>query len=271
MRPVVSYDDITAPQQITSQIGPQAPVNAPPSKKRKPNHSLFNTRPQKQFQHWDDPGSHAPQMIYDDISTIHAEDLVEGGEEEGETVEDESRELTHQEIWDDSALALNGPGSDWKNEAVQPAKRSPLWYNIPPLMSESKATTKATNNANLAFVNGSNSQSGQDGKGDDSIPLNFDTFVPTHDASLSSAVPLQPFSIPGPDSASFHVPGTTGPIVNQDEAFSRALTAMYWGGYYTAVYHYHRNLNASENAEEEDDCVEQGEAEQDEDMMPAQR
>jgi hypothetical protein len=26
-------------------------------------------------------------------------------------------------------------------------------------------------------------------------------------------------------------------MINQDEAFSRALSAMYWGGYWTAMYH----------------------------------
>ena len=29
-------------------------------------------------------------------------------------------------------------------------------------------------------------------------------------------------------------------VVSQDEAFSRALNAMYWGGYWTAMYHVRR-------------------------------
>jgi len=33
------------------------------------------------------------------------------------------------------------------------------------------------------------------------------------------------------------LPEPPGSIVNQDEAFTRALRAMYWGGYWTAVYH----------------------------------
>ena len=28
-----------------------------------------------------------------------------------------------------------------------------------------------------------------------------------------------------------------GTMISQDEAFSRALSAMYWGGYWTAMYH----------------------------------
>jgi hypothetical protein len=61
----------------------------------------------------------------------------------------------------------------------------------------------------------------------DSQPLNFDTFVPTHDPSLHHDVdPLN------------HSLGTpAGSMASQDEAFSRAMTAMYWGGYWTAMYH----------------------------------
>ena len=59
----------------------------------------------------------------------------------------------------------------------------------------------------------------------DSHPLNFDTFVPTHDPSLH---------IPAVNPNYVH---STGPFVNQDEAFSLAMTAMYWGGYWTAMYH----------------------------------
>jgi len=43
-----------------------------------------------------------------------------------------------------------------------------------------------------------------------------------------------------------------GPIVNQDEAFNRAIGAMYWAGYYSAVYHCQRNKRPVE-----DDTAEQ--------------
>lgn len=33
------------------------------------------------------------------------------------------------------------------------------------------------------------------------------------------------------------LPELSGSNVNADEAFSRALGAMYWGGYWTAMYH----------------------------------
>lgn len=64
---------------------------------------------------------------------------------------------------------------------------------------------------------------------DDSKPLDFDTYFPTYDPSLetSSGLPLPAGSINGMDIAA----------VSQDEAFSRAMNAMYWSGYWTAIYH----------------------------------
>lgn len=74
----------------------------------------------------------------------------------------------------------------------------------------------------------------------DSQPLNFDTFVPTHDPSLD--VPSDPTSnqIPVPDANYFPATGESA-VVSQGEAFSRALSAMYWGGYWSAIYHVRRD------------------------------
>ena len=70
----------------------------------------------------------------------------------------------------------------------------------------------------------------------DSVPINFDTFVPTHDPSLAAAVVAT-----GADPSSMTDgalgTGAEAAMVSQDEAFSRAMTAMYWSGYWTAVYH----------------------------------
>jgi hypothetical protein len=63
---------------------------------------------------------------------------------------------------------------------------------------------------------------------EDSKPLNFDTFVPSHDPSLENPVPMTENYVPDI---------LTGAMVSQDEAFQRALSAMYWGGYWTAMYH----------------------------------
>ena len=64
----------------------------------------------------------------------------------------------------------------------------------------------------------------------DSQPINFDTFVPTHNPSLDHLSSLAPPMDYAQDSLG-------AAMVSQDEAFSRALNAMYWGGYWTAMYH----------------------------------
>lgn len=71
----------------------------------------------------------------------------------------------------------------------------------------------------------------------DSQPQNFDTFVPSHDPSLNLPIPPGPGALPGPDYSAHYLPHPPGPMVSQDEAFTRALGAMYWGGYWTAMYH----------------------------------
>lgn len=70
----------------------------------------------------------------------------------------------------------------------------------------------------------------------DSLPLNFDTFVPNHDPSLALPVPPYPAS-QAPDCSGNYLPEPLGHMISQDEAFTRALGAMYWAGYYSAIYH----------------------------------
>lgn len=62
--------------------------------------------------------------------------------------------------------------------------------------------------------------------GSDSQPLNFDTFMPSHDPTLGVPAPPQP-GVQDPRSST----------ATQDEAFNNAMGAMYWAGYWTAVYH----------------------------------
>jgi hypothetical protein len=103
MRPVVSYDDITNPQPPTSiPEDVRNSSNPPPSKKRRRNNSQKNHVKRSQQnkypqQHWDDPGTSGQQFNYDE-----GDNVPEVTEAEVET--EESRELTHDEIWDDSAL-----------------------------------------------------------------------------------------------------------------------------------------------------------------------
>ncbi|KZT68448.1 hypothetical protein DAEQUDRAFT_757525 [Daedalea quercina L-15889] len=280
MRPVVSYDDITTPipPRPTIQGNIQQPqVQGPPPKKRRfngsSNHS--NARGGQYPQHWDEPEATAPPMSYDDGEGEAATEAYAQEVEEGE--EEESRELTYEEIWDDSALvdawdsamaeyeAYHGKGGKWKEG---PVKKSPLWYNVPPEMSGKKSKGKAKAAAGpvappAVTSNGSAVQTGHVAE-DNSTPHNFDTFVPTHDPSLSVAQVAV-----GTDYASYALP-EPGAMVSQDEAFSRALNAMYWSGYWTAVYHYHRSGEQKTEAEEVEG-ENTGEDDQAEDMLPAQR
>jgi len=74
----------------------------------------------------------------------------------------------------------------------------------------------------------------------DSTPLDFDTFVPSYNPSFGPPSHSHPSPAPGPDHVSHLRP--PGPPVDEDEAFTRALDAMYWGGYWTAVYHCRKSI-----------------------------
>ncbi|KAI8983210.1 hypothetical protein BD414DRAFT_523135 [Trametes punicea] len=298
MRPLISYDDIVPPEQapLTEQ-GPQSQMNPatapPPAKKRKTiQHQQRRAasnggRAYQSVQHWDDPGSQEAQMSYDEAPQASTSGAAANGAHSGEDgeyyeeeEEEESRELTYEEIWDDSALieawnsaaaeyeAFHGPGKKWKEE---PVKKSPLWYNVPPeTTSKPKASTSAPNGASAQNVRRTSAVGLQE---EDSTPLNFDTFVPTHDPSLAAA-----FAAPAMSSSSALEVGAEAANVSQDEAFSRAMTAMYWSGYWTAVYHCRRNEMQQNNnnagtqadVEEQEDEDEEGEP-GDEELLPAQR
>jgi len=111
----------------------------------------------------------------------------------------------------------------------------------------------------------------------DSQPIDFHAFIPTHDPSLGVPIFPDPSST-GPSQSISHTPGQ---IASQDEAFQRALSAMYWGGYWTAVYHYQRNLIQQQKPEEPsteetavDDVNENAyevDEDMDDDLVPTQR
>jgi len=231
------------------------------------NHSLPGPGPAKKRKHgpgsqrhWDDPGQQSSTLPYDEDDVEKMKEDADNDNVEEE--EEESRELTNDEIWDDSALiaawesataeyevttlvllthvftnwctlpkAYHGKGKEWKKE---PVKRSPLsvlnhfmgsqltqldrWYNVPPDPSKLKKSAVVPQDPQTMHPDQENSR-----------PLNFDTFVPSHDPSLTQApqLALEPNGVPP-------VPGEH---VSRDEAFNRALGAMYWAGYWTAVYH----------------------------------
>lgn len=147
---------------------------------------------------------------------------------------------------------FHGPGKSWKNESL--VKKSPLyvsycilwlcscsetddcvssrWYNVPP------SSTSTSNSKTKASTPKAGPSTLQKEPSENSTPLNFDTFVPTHDPSL--ALHIGTPSVPAEQefaSWAQNMASSSSQLVDQDEAFQRALTAMYWSGYYTAVYH----------------------------------
>ncbi|KDR68693.1 hypothetical protein GALMADRAFT_256476 [Galerina marginata CBS 339.88] len=314
-RPVVSYDDITLPYSHSEEQTKPSPSSRagqrPPTKKRKRNnnqkakyHDDFrsnqtNTAGNASTSHHDDFKNHMnaaygftfQEQEQGQLGGFDNEDMEAEGEFEEE---EESRELTHQEIWDDSALldaweaateeyeAYHGPEKDWKKESV---KRSPLWYNIP--VDPSKRATNAASRSNVTTIQTASAPDPavHEDAERDSKPVDFDTFVPTHDPSLDEISTAPADS--GPTMPAFanmnYIPDTpAGAMVSQDEAFQRALNAMYWGGYWTAMYQCQRRLSQNQtsstgqdSANNEDDAEEQfaGEVDEDEDeeFTPTER
>lgn len=268
MRQLVRYD-------LEDSSGPSKPSgngdtsSQPPSKKRKYGQQKGRGT---HVQHWDDPGTLQDTVVYDEQEVDTSQDNLQV-EVKGEI--EESRELTHDEIWDDSALVdawnsaqaeyevYHGKSKDWKK---QPIKKSPLWYNAP------QATVGKRSKAPKDIV--------VEGDVDDTAPIDFDTFVPTYDPSLSepqvrSLDVLNAIGSNAPES--FPPPSTS--MVSRDEAFNNALSAMYWSGYWTAVYHCQKNTPRDEALGDEgqdydgegEELEGSGTDEAEEDLVPAQR
>ena len=106
-RTLVSYDDITPPEPSSTQLGSPLPsAHPPPAKKRRTQQKAPPRRNAQPVQHWDDPSTPTEAMNYGSDSAVarsSATPAVHGGDG-GEEAEEDSRELTHEEIWDDSAL-----------------------------------------------------------------------------------------------------------------------------------------------------------------------
>ncbi|KAI0344276.1 hypothetical protein BDW22DRAFT_1355625 [Trametopsis cervina] len=263
MRPVVSYDDIAAPEENAPPQPPIPSANQPPTKKRRTSQPKGSQRRTSQHvQHWDDPGNNTDVMNYGEDASGDANGLHPAEE-------DESRELTHEEIWDDSALidawnsataeyeTYHGRNKNWKSE---PVKKSPLWYNVPPAEKPVNGQTSDITAAEFSTQ-------------EDSTPLNFETFVPTHDPALFPGIPSTQSAVHDSAYHQDYLPTTAGATTSQDEAFSRALSATYWAGYWTAVYHYQRSHistaapSMEANHANGDSADDDDEAEEDDDEM----
>ncbi|KAK2462124.1 hypothetical protein APHAL10511_006587 [Amanita phalloides] len=210
MRQLVSYADIAPPAKVSASMAKGTDGHV--SKKPKIRNS-------------------------GDTAVPNAEMLPGEPRAEHTVASEESRELTHEEIWDDSALidawnaateeyeALNGPDKSWKSG---PVHKAPLWYNVPP---DSK--TKQSSSLSTVSVPSASDDDVVDDKGaeEDSKPLDFDTYIPTYNPNFES-FPQSVGSINTPSG------------ISQDEAFSHAMNAMYWTGYWTAIYHCRREDHA---------------------------
>jgi len=80
----------------------------------------------------------------------------------------------------------------------------------------------------------------------DSRPLDFDTFTPTHDPSLTLPT-SRPSAATGYNVPSFPPLPPSEPVDAQ-QALQNAMGAWYWAGYWSGVYH---TLNRSPGGEQE--------------------
>ncbi|KAG6332409.1 hypothetical protein ID866_6680 [Astraeus odoratus] len=252
MRQLIRYDldDSPGPSKLP---GTGSPVR-PPSKKRKHTHHRGRGGRPSRVPHWDDPGNIQDEALQDEQE---GDVPYENGDLEVEEETEESRELTYEEIWDDSALIeawnsaqaeyevgfitvsscgieavdkeYHGNSEDWKKD---PVKKSPLWYNIPYTSTTSQAA-KGKNSK----TSGASPVEDED----NTAPIDFHTFVPTHDPSLPASPEFKDQLLPTASSTQVRTSGFLPPastsMISRDEAFNNALSAMYWSGYWTAVYH----------------------------------
>jgi len=176
----------------------------------------------------------AGQQPKNSTSQSNGHNYNDDGEGDSDYLEvEESRQLTQEEIWDDSALieawnaateeyqAYHGPDKGWKNE---PVHKSPLWYNTPPPPAKKQKKFQYTVNGNTE------AETPQDF---DSKPIDFHTFVPAHDATLSTASPI--FESSGPDPLSQYA--SPGQVTSQAETFQRGMESSFSSGYWTGVFH----------------------------------
>ncbi|KAL0570189.1 hypothetical protein V5O48_011779 [Marasmius crinis-equi] len=224
MRQVVSYEDITLPYEVTANAVEEA--------------SKLNTNHKSQSKKRKRKARSSNNRNHDNHQEVFGE-----GQYEEEDME-MSRELTHEEIWDDSALidawnaateeyeAYHGPDKGWKSE---PVHKSALWYNVPP----AKKAKLEDNPPTTSTLKAGKTVTGDDEDEFNSHPIDFETFVPDHDPAL-----VKPSGVSGSEQPAFYaLPEAPRAMASRDEAFSRALNAMYWSGYWTAVYHCHNYVD----------------------------
>ncbi|KAJ3810957.1 hypothetical protein F5876DRAFT_40710 [Lentinula aff. lateritia] len=241
MRPVVSYDDITLPyDSVSAVVQETSRIAAHNNNRTSTTNKSSSAKKRKRKSRHSTAATSGNYSNTGNNSSFHGEE-----DEEAVYLEvEESRELTHEEIWDDSALieawnaaaeeykAYHGPDKGWKNE---PVHKSPFVVDVAATTSVKGTAVSTGTEADVAIES-------------DSKPIDFATFVPTHDAGLSLPGSAPPRMMPEgndgirkPDLSSHYTAAARssdpGLMVSQDDAFKRALEATYWSGYWTAVYH----------------------------------
>ncbi|QRV91623.1 hypothetical protein RhiJN_19641 [Ceratobasidium sp. AG-Ba] len=210
----------------------------PPTKRRRGNNGSQGKRwekngtQQNRHHHWDEP------------TTTPSSAPVTKSKPKRYTID---RQLTQEEIWDDSALieawdaaveeyeSLNGPEKTWKTE---PVHKSALWYAQPPEPQENDEEEEGEAEDDDVDAEGNELEEGEEAEAD-SAPIDFNTFVPSHDPTLgtdSATKAVAPTVGPyAPTALSTAVPDLTA--LTRDEIFEKAVSASYWAGYWTAMYH----------------------------------
>ncbi|KAJ1310819.1 hypothetical protein OPQ81_009338 [Rhizoctonia solani] len=172
---------------------------------------------QQKHKHWDEPG---------DSITVKQNEAAAPPPTKKPKRYQIDHSLTQEELWDDSALiaawdaateeyeSLNGPEKKWKEE---PVNKSALWYAPPPKSQENgEEDDEQDEEEDDEQDEEEEGEENMDETGDaivtDSAPIDFNTFVPSHDPSL-------------------------GVAQTSDEIFEKAVSASYWAGYWTAMYH----------------------------------
>ena len=111
---------------------------------------------------------------------------------------------------------------------IGPADNVGRWYNTPPEFPKAKLGSNITTPVSVPPTSADDSVDNHEAEGD-SQPLDFDSYVPTYNPDLgySQELPQGAPIVKAPNLAE----------ISQDEALARAMNAMYWAGYWTAVYH----------------------------------
>ena len=129
-------------------------------------------------------------------------------------------------------LLLNVSNYRWYNTPPPPSKKQKKSQLSPPTVFAGPSLTASVEETTVNGVNAGSETTPES----DSKPIDFNTFIPTYDATLSVGG-ASGSDLPAHAAAATALSAQPAQTVSQEEAFKRALEATYWSGYWTAVYH----------------------------------